>query len=247
MWPAPAPRSAQCSLPFDACGWRLPALHLLDGWRLRRRARPCLGDTQGCFHPGPALTPPPRPCPPFPPACPRRPNRLLQMPQPRPAPPRRLWVALVLILVWGANFSVQKAVFNVHCRRGAFLFVRYLVMPLAAALLLCSRYGTGLAAPAARGPAGLAAASWGIDRASACTSAWSPTASTGRPPFSSALILACGPVFTLADPALVRAGAPDARAGRWCRRWPSCRRAGVPVRQARRRPVARRAAAIWCC
>jgi hypothetical protein len=51
-----------------------------------------------------------------------------------------LWAALALILVWGANFSVQKAVFSA-LSPGGFLFVRYLIMPVAAALLLCSRHG----------------------------------------------------------------------------------------------------------
>ena len=52
-----------------------------------------------------------------------------------------LWAALALVVVWGANFSVQKAVFNA-LSPGGFLFVRYLVMPIAAALLLCWRHGT---------------------------------------------------------------------------------------------------------
>ena len=51
-----------------------------------------------------------------------------------------LWAALVLILVWGANFSVQKAVFQA-LSPGGFLFVRYLIMPVAAAMLLCFRFG----------------------------------------------------------------------------------------------------------
>jgi hypothetical protein len=39
-----------------------------------------------------------------------------------------LGAALALIVVWGANFSVQKAVFQT-LGPGGFLFVRYLVMP----------------------------------------------------------------------------------------------------------------------
>src|SRR3954465_8514799 len=53
---------------------------------------------------------------------------------------RALWAALVLIVIWGANFSVQKAVFQA-LSPGGFLFVRYLIMPDSAALLLCARYG----------------------------------------------------------------------------------------------------------
>jgi EamA-like transporter family len=47
---------------------------------------------------------------------------------------------MLLILVWGANFSVQKMVFNAMSP-GGFLMVRYLVMSVAAALLLCWRFG----------------------------------------------------------------------------------------------------------
>jgi drug/metabolite transporter (DMT)-like permease len=106
---------------------------------------------------------------------------------------RALWVALALILIWGANFSVQKAVFNV-LSPGGFLFARYLVMPLAAAVLLCSRHGLNwprvpradLWALFRLGIAGhlihVGLVTYGIH--------WST-------PFSSALILACGPVFTL--------------------------------------------------
>src|SRR5687767_16024922 len=50
------------------------------------------------------------------------------------------WAAFALILVWGSNFSVQKAVFEA-LSPGGFLFVRYLIMPLAAAMLLCTRHG----------------------------------------------------------------------------------------------------------
>ncbi|HEX6362367.1 MAG TPA: DMT family transporter [Albitalea sp.] len=103
------------------------------------------------------------------------------------------WAAIALILVWGANFSVQKAVFQA-LTPGGFLFVRYLVMPVAAALLLCGRYGTrwprvGNRDLVALGRLGLAGhllhvglVTYGIH--------WSTA-------FSSSLILALGPVFTL--------------------------------------------------
>ena len=42
-----------------------------------------------------------------------------------------LWLGLALIVIWGANFSVQKAAFT-YLQPGGFLFVRYLIMPLAA-------------------------------------------------------------------------------------------------------------------
>jgi drug/metabolite transporter (DMT)-like permease len=104
-----------------------------------------------------------------------------------------LWAALGLIMVWGANFSVQKAVFEV-LSPGGFLFVRYLAMPIAAALLLVWRYGLRwprvsrreLLALLKLGLAGhllhVGLVTYGIH--------WST-------PFSSSLILACGPVFTL--------------------------------------------------
>jgi len=104
-----------------------------------------------------------------------------------------LWAALALILVWGANFSVQKAVFAV-LSPGGFLFVRYLIMPVAAAALLVAHYGTKwpklprreLLALLKLGVAGhllhVGLVTYGIH--------WSTA-------FSSSLILACGPVFTL--------------------------------------------------
>ena len=106
---------------------------------------------------------------------------------------RALWVALVLIVVWGTNFSVQKAVFSV-LSPGGFLFVRYLVLPVAAALLLCSRHGL-------HWPRVPRADRWALLRLGIAGHLihvgmvtfgihWST-------PFSSALILACGPVFTL--------------------------------------------------
>lgn len=104
-----------------------------------------------------------------------------------------LVAALGLILVWGANFSVQKEVFRA-LSPGGFLFVRYLIMPLAAAALLLWRYGRAwprlprgeLLQLLKLGIAGhllhVGLVTYGIH--------WSTA-------FSSALILACGPVFTL--------------------------------------------------
>ena len=104
-----------------------------------------------------------------------------------------LLLALALILVWGANFSVQKAVFNA-LTPGGFLFARYLIMPVCAMLLLWQRYGTRwprlprdewlkLARLALLGHVlHVGLVTFGIH--------WSTA-------FSSSLILACGPVFTL--------------------------------------------------
>jgi drug/metabolite transporter (DMT)-like permease len=104
-----------------------------------------------------------------------------------------LLLALALILIWGCNFTVQKAVFSA-LSPGGFLFVRYLIMPICAVLLLWQRYGTrwprlprnewwrfiGLALLGHVLHVGLV--TFGIH--------WSTA-------FSSSLILACGPVFTL--------------------------------------------------
>lgn len=88
---------------------------------------------------------------------------------------------------------MQKAVFHT-LGPGGFLFVRYLVMPLAAALLLCWRHGlrwprlprADMRALLKLGIAGhllhVGMVTYGIH--------WSTA-------FSSSLILACGPVFTL--------------------------------------------------
>jgi drug/metabolite transporter (DMT)-like permease len=106
---------------------------------------------------------------------------------------KALWVALVLILVWGANFSVQKMVFTAMSP-GGFLMARYLMMPVAAALLLCWRFGlrwprvprADLLALLKLGIAGhlvhVGLVTYGIH--------WSTA-------FSSSLILGCGPLFTL--------------------------------------------------
>ncbi len=106
---------------------------------------------------------------------------------------RALAAALVLIVIWGANFTVQKAVFQA-LSPGGFLFVRYLMMPLAAALLLCVRHGF-------RWPRVSRADAWALLRLGLIGHVlhvglvtygiyWSTA-------FSSSLILACGPVFTL--------------------------------------------------
>src|SRR4029450_5535039 len=51
-----------------------------------------------------------------------------------------LLLACALILVWGINFNVLKAVLTTLTPSG-FLFIRYLMMPLCAAVLLWQRYG----------------------------------------------------------------------------------------------------------
>ena len=104
-----------------------------------------------------------------------------------------LAAALVLVVIWGINFSLQKFVFNV-VGPGGFLFARYLIMPLCAVALLVWRYGWHFPpitrqdfwALARLGVAGhflhVGMVTYGIH--------WSTA-------FSSSLILACGPIFTL--------------------------------------------------
>lgn len=117
--------------------------------------------------------------------------------EPSAAPDARqraaLLLALGLILVWGANFSVQKAVFTA-LGPGGFLFARYLIMPLCAVALLWQRYGR-------RWPRLARDEWWALARLALLGHVlhvglvtlgihWSTA-------FSSSLILACGPVFTL--------------------------------------------------
>jgi len=124
---------------------------------------------------------------------PRPPDASTDLPDPVRRARHALWAALVLILIWGANFSVQKQVFNA-LSPGGFLFARYLIMPVAASALLLRLYGTrwprlaraDLLALLKLGIAGhvlhVGLVTYGIH--------WST-------PFSSSLILACGPMFTL--------------------------------------------------
>ncbi len=100
---------------------------------------------------------------------------------------------MVIVVIWGANFAVQKTLFQ-HITPGAFLFARYLLMPLlAAALLLLVHNGWGPRLPRADllRVAGLGLIGHTL-HVSLVTHGihWSTA-------FSSALILACGPVFTL--------------------------------------------------
>lgn len=106
---------------------------------------------------------------------------------------RALWIALVLIVVWGTNFTVQKLIFPILTPPG-FLFARFLLMPLCAAVWMFYRYRIDwppisrhdfqqllkLAVTGHILHVGLV--TYGIHLSTA---------------FSSSLILACGPMFTL--------------------------------------------------
>ena len=120
----------------------------------------------------------------------RSPRHLIATPE---AQRRALWIALALIIVWGTNFTVQKLIFPILTPAG-FLFARFLLMPLCAALWMFYRYGIDwppidrhdfrlLVKLAIAGHilhVGLV--TYGIHLSTA---------------FSSSLILACGPMFTL--------------------------------------------------
>ena len=104
-----------------------------------------------------------------------------------------LLLALALVLVWGSNFTVQKHLFTT-LTPGGFLFARYLIMPACAVLLLWQRYGW-------RWPRLPRAQWWVLLRLGLIGHVlhvglvtfgihWSTA-------FSSALILASGPIFTL--------------------------------------------------
>jgi drug/metabolite transporter (DMT)-like permease len=114
----------------------------------------------------------------------------------RPAPSNsRLALAagVTVVAVWGANFTVQKTLFGVLPPSG-FLFARYLLMPLCAALLLL--YVSGGRWPRLPRADVLRLAWLGMLAHTVHVSLvtfgihWSTA-------FSSALIMACGPVFTL--------------------------------------------------
>lgn len=112
---------------------------------------------------------------------------------PHPHDQRALWVALVLIVIWGGNFTLQKCLFEL-ITPGGFLWARYLIMPVCALLLMRWRFGRWLP-PLPRevwlhmawlGFIGhslhVGLVTYGIH--------WSTA-------FSSSVILACGPIFTL--------------------------------------------------
>ena len=118
-------------------------------------------------------------------------DRLIAEDDPRQG--RALAGALLLVLTWGASFTIQKAAYQAM-GPGAFLFARSLLMGLCAAGLLLSRGQApwpqlraqerrGFLLLVAVGPVlHITLVTFGIH--------WSTA-------FSSALLMACGPVFTL--------------------------------------------------
>lgn len=117
-----------------------------------------------------------------------------QAPLPAPSHPQlALFAGLGVVAVWGSNFAVQKALFEV-LPPAAFLAVRYALMPVCAALLLLhSKRGRWLKLPRRDTlqllGLGLLAHTLHVSMVTFGIH-WSTA-------FSSALIMACTPVFTL--------------------------------------------------
>lgn len=126
----------------------------------------------------------------------RSPDAGAPLPMPDAAPGAQqlaLLAGVLTVAVWGVNFALQKALFAV-LPPGGFLFARYLLMPACAALLLMV-VTRGRWPRLPRGDvlrlAGLGVLGHGVHVVLVTYGIHWSTA------FSSALILACGPVFTL--------------------------------------------------
>ncbi len=104
-----------------------------------------------------------------------------------------LLVAVVLVVIWGSNFTVQKRVYQAMSV-GGFLFARYALLAVLASALLVKHHGLHWPRlTRAQWPAMLRTAAVGqLLHVGLVTYGihWSTA-------FSSSLILACGPVFTL--------------------------------------------------
>lgn len=118
------------------------------------------------------------------------------MPQRAPLHPQdqlALFVALGLVVIWGGNFTLQKYLFDL-ITPGGFLWARYLIMPVCALLLM--RWRLGLWLPPLPRKDWMHMAWLGFMGHSLHVGLvthgihWSTA-------FSSSVILACGPIFTL--------------------------------------------------
>ena len=111
-----------------------------------------------------------------------------------PAPSRHsLAVGLAIVIAWGLNFPLQKALLTAMQPEG-FLFMRFALIPLLVTGLLLKRYGL-------RWPRVSRSDAWALLRLGLlgqglhlALSSYGIHFST---PFSSSVLLACGPVFTL--------------------------------------------------
>ena len=104
-----------------------------------------------------------------------------------------LLVALALIVIWGANFTLQKYLLGLMSP-GGFLLARYLIMPACALLML--RWQLGLWLPPVR-RADLWQLAWLGFVGHALHVGMVTYGVHWSTAFSSSVILACGPIFTL--------------------------------------------------
>jgi drug/metabolite transporter (DMT)-like permease len=99
----------------------------------------------------------------------------------------------VLILIWGANFSVQNYLLNTLTPSG-FLVARYLIIPLCAIVLMRVTFGHFFPPLPSKDIVGLARLGFVGHSLHVGIVCYGIHLST---PFSSSVILACGPIFTL--------------------------------------------------
>ena len=115
------------------------------------------------------------------------------MPARAPASHLPLFAALAVVIVWGVNFPLQKALFGQVGPIG-FLGLRYLLVPFCAVALLCWRFGL-------RWPRLDRAEVWPLVRLTLVGQGLhlllSALGMQGSTAFSASVLLACGPVFTL--------------------------------------------------
>ncbi|MFT7721373.1 MAG: DMT family transporter [Roseateles sp.] len=104
-----------------------------------------------------------------------------------------LLAALTVVLVWGLNFPLQKALYGQVGAVG-FIGLRYLLMPFCAVALLCWRFGL-------RWPRLDRAELWPLVRLTLIGQGLhlllAACGMQGSTAFSASVLLACGPVFTL--------------------------------------------------
>ena len=104
-----------------------------------------------------------------------------------------LVAALILILIWGANFSVQKYLLDT-LSPGGFLLGRYLIMPTCALIMMRITLGQFFPPMARKDIVELASLGFVGHSLHVGIVCYGIHLST---PFSSSVILACGPIFTL--------------------------------------------------
>ena len=104
-----------------------------------------------------------------------------------------LGAAFVLILIWGANFSVQKYLLDTLSPSG-FLLGRYLIMPTCALIMMRVMLGSFFPPMARKDILELASLGFVGHSLHVGIVCYGIHLST---PFSSSVILACGPIFTL--------------------------------------------------